>query len=94
MCREISLIPRTWDEPCYGMHLTIQSKISKALGIVPGRFMGPERYNLEDKMNGMYLKVGLSWQSSSLRGIVRCAHLEEVMGGRLRHTCSQDQRQA
>ena len=45
-------------------------------------------------MNGMYLKVGLFWQSSSLRGIVRCAHLEEVTGGCLRQACSQDHRQA
>lgn len=50
--------------------------------------------NLEDKMNGTYLKVRLFWQSRSLRGIVRCAHLEEVTGGHLRHACSQDQRQA
>ena len=45
-------------------------------------------------MNGMYLKVGLFWQSKSFRGILRCAHLEEVTGGHLRHACSQDQRQA
>ena len=56
--------------------------------------MGHEEYNLKDDMSCMYLKVGLSWQRSSLRGIVTCAHLEEVMGGHLRQACSQDQRQS